>query len=87
MTIDGVKFVFQNAPGSEAPSEMTFYLPDSKTFCGAEVVSHTMHNLYTLRGAKVRDRGQVERLHRRGDRDVSRCRGLLRQPPLADLGQ
>jgi alkyl sulfatase BDS1-like metallo-beta-lactamase superfamily hydrolase len=34
---------------------MTFYLPDSKTFCGAEIVSHTMHNLYTLRGAKVRD--------------------------------
>ncbi|MDH4282966.1 MAG: MBL fold metallo-hydrolase [Myxococcales bacterium] len=55
MTIDGVKFIFQNAPGSEAPSEMTFYLPDLKTFCGAEVVSHTMHNLYTLRGAKVRD--------------------------------
>lgn len=55
MTIDGVQFVFQNAPGSEAPSEMTFYLPDLKTFCGAEVVSHTMHNLYTLRGAKVRD--------------------------------
>ncbi len=55
MTIDGVKFVFQNAPGSEAPAEMTFYLPDSRTFCGAEVVSHTMHNLYTLRGAKVRD--------------------------------
>ncbi len=55
MTIDGVKFVFQNAPGSEAPSEFTFYMPDLKTFCGAEVVSHTMHNLYTLRGAKVRD--------------------------------
>ena len=55
MTIDGVRFIFQNAPGSEAPSEMTFYLPDLKTFCGAEVVSHTMHNLYTLRGAKVRD--------------------------------
>ncbi len=55
MTIDGVNFVFQNAPGSEAPSEFTFYLPDLKTFCGAEVVSHTMHNLYTLRGAKVRD--------------------------------
>jgi alkyl sulfatase BDS1-like metallo-beta-lactamase superfamily hydrolase len=55
MTVDGVKMVFQNAPGSEAPSELTFYLPDHKTFCGAEVVSHTMHNLYTLRGAKVRD--------------------------------
>lgn len=53
--IDGVKFVFQNAPGSEAPAELTFYLPEKKAFCGAEVVSHTMHNLYTLRGAKVRD--------------------------------
>jgi alkyl sulfatase BDS1-like metallo-beta-lactamase superfamily hydrolase len=55
LTIDGVRFSFQNAPGSEAPSELTFYLPDLKTFCGAEVVSHNMHNLYTLRGAKVRD--------------------------------
>ncbi len=55
MTVDGVKLVFQNAPGSEAPAEHTFYLPDHKTFCGAEVVSHNMHNLYTLRGAKVRD--------------------------------
>jgi alkyl sulfatase BDS1-like metallo-beta-lactamase superfamily hydrolase len=42
-------------PGSEAPAEFTFYLPDHKAFCGAEVVSQTMHNLYTLRGAKVRD--------------------------------
>ncbi len=55
LTLDGVKFVFQNAPGSEAPSELTFYLPHAKAFCGAEVVSHNMHNLYTLRGAKVRD--------------------------------
>ena len=53
--IDGVRFVFQNTPGSEAPAEFTFYLPDLKAFCGAEVVSRTMHNLYTLRGAKVRD--------------------------------
>ncbi len=55
MEIDGVKFVFQYAPESEAPAELTFYLPEVKTFCGAEVVSRTMHNLYTLRGAKVRD--------------------------------
>ncbi len=55
MTIDGVDFVFQNAPGSEAPAELTFYLPDRKAFCGAEVVSRNMHNLYTLRGTKVRD--------------------------------
>lgn len=55
MTLDGVRFVFQNAPGSEAPAELTFYLPEKKAYCGAEVMSHTMHNLYTLRGAKVRD--------------------------------
>ena len=75
LTIDGVKFVFQNAPGSEAPAELTFYLPDLKTFCGAEVVSHNMHNLYTLRGAKVRDAikwsGYIdEALARFGDAEV-----------------
>ncbi len=75
LTIDGVQFVFQNAPGSEAPAELTFYLPDLKTFCGAEVVSHNMHNLYTLRGAKVRDAikwsGYIdEALARFGDAEV-----------------
>jgi alkyl sulfatase BDS1-like metallo-beta-lactamase superfamily hydrolase len=55
MTVDGVKFIFQYTPASEAPAELTFYLPDRKAWCGAEIVSHTLHNLYTLRGAKVRD--------------------------------
>ena len=55
MVIDGVRFIFQYVPETEAPAELTFYLPDLKAFDGAEVVSHTMHNLYTLRGAKVRD--------------------------------
>jgi alkyl sulfatase BDS1-like metallo-beta-lactamase superfamily hydrolase len=55
MTIDGVRFIFQYAPESEAPAEMTFYLPDLKAFCGADVILRSMHNLYTLRGAKVRD--------------------------------
>ncbi|MBC8346469.1 MAG: MBL fold metallo-hydrolase [Candidatus Marinimicrobia bacterium] len=55
MDIDGVQFVFQLALDSEAPSELTFYLPEKKAFCGAEILSRTMHNLYTLRGAKVRD--------------------------------
>ncbi|MGH0033651.1 MAG: alkyl/aryl-sulfatase [Myxococcota bacterium] len=55
LEIDGVRFVFQYAPESEAPAELTFYLPELEAFCGAEIVSHTMHNLYTLRGAKVRD--------------------------------
>ncbi|MFN2425641.1 MAG: alkyl/aryl-sulfatase [Candidatus Binatia bacterium] len=55
MEIDGVAFRFQFTPASEAPAELTFYLPAVKAFCGAEVVSHNLHNLYTLRGAKVRD--------------------------------
>jgi alkyl sulfatase BDS1-like metallo-beta-lactamase superfamily hydrolase len=55
LEIDGVRFVFQYAPDSEAPAELTFYLPHARAFCGAEIVSHTLHNLYTLRGAKVRD--------------------------------
>lgn len=55
LNIDGVTFEFQSVPGSEAPAEMTFYLPEHKAFCGAEMLSRNMHNLYTLRGAKVRD--------------------------------
>ena len=55
LVIDGLRFVFHNVPGSEAPAEFTFYLPELQAFCGAELMSHTLHNLYTLRGAKVRD--------------------------------
>ena len=54
-TIDGVKIQFQNVPGSEAPAEMLFYFPDFQALCVSEDATHTMHNLYTLRGAKVRD--------------------------------
>jgi alkyl sulfatase BDS1-like metallo-beta-lactamase superfamily hydrolase len=55
MIIDGVEFIFQYTPDTEAPAEMTFYLPAYKAFCPAEIASRTMHNLYTLRGTKVRD--------------------------------
>jgi alkyl sulfatase BDS1-like metallo-beta-lactamase superfamily hydrolase len=55
MEIDGLEFEFQYVPHSEAPAELTFFLPQFKAFCGAEIVSQNMHNLYTLRGAKVRD--------------------------------
>lgn len=55
LKIDGVDFEFQYTPESEAPAELTFYLPKYKAFGGAELVSRNMHNLYTLRGAKVRD--------------------------------
>ncbi len=53
--VDGVRIVFQMAPGTEAPSEMLFYFPDHKALCAAEDATHTLHNLLTLRGALVRD--------------------------------
>jgi len=54
-TVDGVEFEFQMAPGTEAPSEMHFYLPRYRALCMAENATHTLHNLLTLRGALVRD--------------------------------
>lgn len=53
--VDGVRMVFQMAPGTEAPSEMLIYLPDHKALCAAEDATHNLHNLLTLRGAVVRD--------------------------------
>jgi len=53
--IDGLQFIFINAPGSEAPAEMIFFIPELQALAIAEDANHTMHNLYTLRGAKVRD--------------------------------
>ncbi|MGD9256356.1 MAG: alkyl sulfatase dimerization domain-containing protein [Gammaproteobacteria bacterium] len=55
MTIDGVRMVFQNTPGTEAPAEMNTYFPDMKAFWAAENITGTIHNIYTLRGALVRD--------------------------------
>lgn len=53
--IDGVRFVFQYTPGAEAPAEYCFFLPEHRALCMAEIASHNLHNVYTLRGAKVRD--------------------------------
>ncbi|AZA57845.1 alkyl/aryl-sulfatase [Chryseobacterium shandongense] len=53
--IDGVTIEFIYTPESEAPAEMMFYFPEFKAFCQAENISHTLHNLYTLRGAQVRN--------------------------------
>ena len=53
--VDGRRIIFQMTNGSEAPSEFTFYIPDFKALCLSEVVTTTMHNIYTLRGAKARD--------------------------------
>ncbi|WP_428955322.1 alkyl/aryl-sulfatase [Streptomyces sp. cg35] len=57
-TYDGVRFEFQMTPGTEAPAEMNFVLPDLRAVCMAENATHTMHNIITLRGAQVRDARQ-----------------------------
>ena len=53
--VDGVRMVFQNTPNTEAPSNMNTYIPDMKALWMAENVTATLHNIYTLRGAPVRD--------------------------------
>lgn len=53
--VDGVRFIFQMTPGTEAPSEMNFYIPERKALCMAENATHNLHNILTLRGAVVRD--------------------------------
>ncbi|MGB5510519.1 MAG: alkyl sulfatase dimerization domain-containing protein [Woeseiaceae bacterium] len=75
-TIDGVRMVFQNTPGTEAPAEMNTWFPDFRAFWAAENITATIHNVYTLRGALVRDalawsKGINEALYRFGvDADV-----------------
>src|SRR5262249_4573663 len=54
-TIDGIKFIFQLALNSEAPSEMLIYWPQQHVLDMAELVTHTLHNLLPLRGTLVRD--------------------------------
>lgn len=72
LEIDGVPFTFQNTPGTESPAEMNVWLPQQKALLMAENVTATLHNLYTLRGAEIRDplgwsKYINEALHRFGD--------------------
>jgi alkyl sulfatase BDS1-like metallo-beta-lactamase superfamily hydrolase len=55
LTIGGVRIVFQLTPDTEAPAEMHFFFPQFKALCLAENANANLHNLYTLRGAQVRD--------------------------------
>jgi alkyl sulfatase BDS1-like metallo-beta-lactamase superfamily hydrolase len=55
MVVDGLRIEFQYTPGTEAPSEMNFYLPDLKALCLAENANVSMHNILPPRGALVRD--------------------------------
>ncbi|MFE7190354.1 alkyl/aryl-sulfatase [Kitasatospora sp. NPDC057541] len=54
-TFGPVNIEFQLTPGTEAPAELNFYLPDIRSLCMAENATPTLHNLYSLRGAQVRD--------------------------------
>lgn len=55
IVIDGIKMVMQNTPDTESPAEMNTYFPQFKTLWLAENVTGTLHNIYTLRGAQIRD--------------------------------
>ncbi len=55
LSIDGVRMVFQITPGTEAPAEMNVFFPDSRALCMAENCTANQHNVYTLRGAQIRD--------------------------------
>lgn len=53
--IAGLDFEFMMAPDSEAPAEMHWFIEQYAAVTAAENCCHTLHNTYTLRGAKIRD--------------------------------
>eukprot|EP00906_Rhabdomonas_costata_P002802 RCo004359 len=55
LNLDGLNFEFMLAPDTEAPAEMHYYVKELKAVTAAENCVHTLHNTYTLRGAKIRD--------------------------------
>jgi len=55
LDLDGLHFEFMLAPETEAPAEMHWYVKELKALTAAENCVHTLHNTYTLRGAKTRD--------------------------------
>ncbi|KEQ16972.1 beta-lactamase [Endozoicomonas numazuensis] len=55
LTIDGVEMIFIDTAGTEAPAGMATYIPSKQALWTGEMMYHGMHNIYTLRGAKVRD--------------------------------
>ncbi len=67
LNLSGLRVVFQMTPDAEAPAEMNFFFPDIAPagagtgdagrglLCMAENCTHTLHNLYPIRGAQTRD--------------------------------
>jgi alkyl sulfatase BDS1-like metallo-beta-lactamase superfamily hydrolase len=54
-TIDGLKMEFMNTPGGEAPAQAHTWFPEHKVYWTGEDVTGVFHNVYTLRGAPVRN--------------------------------
>ncbi len=55
LVVDGITMEFQNTPGTESPAEMNTYFPQFDALWMAENTVGGLHNVYTLRGAEVRD--------------------------------
>jgi len=53
--VDGVDIVFQLAPETEAPAEMHLFHPGLRALNLADNGIHSLHNVYPIRGAQVRD--------------------------------
>ena len=64
MDVDGVRMVFQYAPESEAPADLTFYLPDRKAFCAVELATHVVEHVLEVRRVRRRIEVRVGRVER-----------------------
>ncbi len=58
INIDGINFDFRLTPETEAPSEMAFMIPEWGAITMGENVNSLQHNVYSMRGAKIRDAGK-----------------------------
>lgn len=58
LNIAGLETEFLLTPGTEAPVEFAIFFPELSALCTAELATASLHNLLTLRGAKVRDARQ-----------------------------
>ncbi|WP_394171794.1 alkyl/aryl-sulfatase [Thalassotalea litorea] len=53
--IDGVTIQFKDISGAEAPASTLMYFPEHNMLYNSELMYRGQHNIYALRGAKVRD--------------------------------
>ena len=53
--VDGIEFLFKDISHAEAPASTMIFLPKYKLLFNSELFFAGLHNIYTLRGAQVRD--------------------------------